>query len=170
MILGVSPYIFTLVHSIFSLAAILSGGFVVYGFFKSRHFHHWIELFLLTSVLTSVTGFLFPSSQFGPAHIVGVISLVILALAFFSLYFTNILGVWRWIYVSSCVTALYLNIFVGIVQSFRKLKILKEVAPTQTEPAFLLVQVAVLIVFFVVGVNALRAFHPERKLVILSPV
>jgi ABC-type Na+ efflux pump permease subunit len=111
-------------------------------------------------VLTSVTGFFFPFDKILPSHIVGVISLVVLAIAILALYALHLAGPWRWIYVVSAVLALYLNVFVGVVQAFQKLPFLASLAPTQSEPPFLIAQAIVLVIFVVLGVVAVRSFHP----------
>jgi hypothetical protein len=115
----------------------------------------------LTTVLTSVTGFLFHSTSIGPPHVVGVISLVILAVALLALYVYGLTGSWRWIYVVTAVMALYLNVFVGVVQAFQKLPFFQTLAPTQSEPPFLVAQAAVLALFVVCGIMAVKKFHPE---------
>jgi uncharacterized membrane protein SirB2 len=161
MILGMSTSTFTLVHVVLSLVGILAGLVVVFGMFGSKKLNGWTALFLATTVLTSVTGFLFPRGQILPSHIVGVISLVVLAIAIFALYSRHLEGSWRWIYVVAAVVALYLNVFVGVVQSFLKVPALNALAPTQSEPPFLIAQSAVLLIFIVFAVVALRSFHPQ---------
>jgi len=111
----------------------------------------WTALFLITTVATSVTGFMFHSKSFGPPHVVGLISLVVLAVAIVALYVYRLAGSWRWIYVVTATAALYLNCFVGVVQAFQKLPFLQPLAPTQSEPPFLIAQLAVLAIFVVLG-------------------
>jgi hypothetical protein len=161
MILGVSTPTFTLVHVILSLMGIVAGLVVVFGMFGSKKLDAWTALFLATTVLTSVTGFFFPRDHILPSHIVGLISLVALPVAIFALYARRLAGPWRWIYVVAAVAALYLNVFVGVVQSFLKLQPLNALAPTQTEPPFVAVQGVVLLLFVVLGIVALRTFHPQ---------
>ena len=96
-------------------------------------------------------------------HIVGIISLVVLAATLWALYVRHLAGAWRWIYVSTAVLALYLNVFVGVVQAFLKFPFLKALAPTQTEPPFVIAQAAVLVLFVVLGILAARSFHPESE-------
>ena len=117
-------------------------------------------VFLATTVLTSVTGFFFHSASFGPPHVVGVISLVVLAIAILALYLYRLAGAWRWIYIIGAVVALYLNVFVGVVQAFQKLPALAALAPTQSEPPFLVAQLVVLAVFALLGLAAVKRFHP----------
>jgi hypothetical protein len=161
MILGLSLDTFTTVHVVLSLIGIASGIIVALGMLGGRHLGGLTELFLATTVLTSVTGFLFPFTTLLPSHVFGVISLVVLALALLALYAFHLAGTWRPVYVVTAVIALYLNVFVGVVQAFQKLAVLQPLAPTQSEPPFLIAQVLVLIVFVVAGVAALRTFHPE---------
>ncbi|HEV2040553.1 MAG TPA: hypothetical protein VGT81_10990 [Casimicrobiaceae bacterium] len=161
MILGMSVATFTLVHVALSLVGILTGLVVLFGMFSSKRLPTSTALFLATTVLTSATGFFFPRDHILPAHIVGVISLAVLAVAIFALYERQLAGSWRWIYVAGAVVALYLNVFVGVVQAFQKLTFLAPLAPTQSEPPFVVAQVVVLVIFIALGVLALRSFHPQ---------
>jgi uncharacterized membrane protein SirB2 len=161
MIFGMSVATFTLVHVALSLVGILTGLVVLFGMFSSKKLPTSTALFLATTVLTSATGFFFPRDHVLPAHIVGVISLVVLAVAIFALYERQLAGSWRWIYVAGAVLALYLNVFVGVVQAFQKLPFLASLAPTQSEPPFVVAQVVVLVIFIALGVLALRSFHPQ---------
>lgn len=160
MILGMSVSTFTLVHVLLSLVGIFAGLVVVYGFLKGRLLEGWNGVFLVTTILTSVTGFLFHSAQFGPPHFVGIISLVLLGFAVAALYAFNLAGPWRWIYAATATLSLYLNVFVGVVQAFQKVGRLRILAPTQTEPPFAIAQAAVLLFFLILGVIALRRFRP----------
>ena len=161
MILGMSASTFTLIHVIISLIGIASGSVVLFGLLNANRFDGWTALFLITTVLTSVTGFFFPTSGILPSQIVGVISLVVLAVAIFALYRSHLAGAWRWVYVSCAILALYLNVFVGVVQSFQKLAFLQPLAPTQSEPPFLIAQLVVMGLFILLGVLAVKRFHPE---------
>ena len=118
MVLGMPLATFTFLHVLISLVGIASGLIVLERFFRNRTLGVSNAVFLITTILTSVTGFLFPFKAFGPPHIVGVISLVVLAIALFALYAGNLVGPWLWIYVCSAVLALYLNVFVAVAQSF----------------------------------------------------
>jgi hypothetical protein len=151
------------IHVLLSLIGIVSGLVVVYGLVTGRPFGAWTALFLAATVVTSVTGF--PLEPFGltPGRIFGVISLVLLVLAVVALYGFRLAGAWRWIYVGSAIAALYLNVFVGVVQSFQKLSFLKPLAPTQSEPPFVVVQLLVLVVFIGLGILAAMKFHPAAK-------
>jgi hypothetical protein len=159
MILGMSLATFTQFHVIISLIAIISGIVAVWGMFNAKRTRGMTALFLVTSIATSVTGFLFPT-PFDAADIVGIISLVALSLAVVGLYAYNLAGAWRGVYVACAVLALYLNCFVLIVQSFQKISILHALAPTQKEPPFAIAQGALLILFVGLGVVAFKKFRP----------
>src|SRR5512135_506524 len=131
MILGLSVETFTILHVVITLIAIAAGFVVVFGMLGSKRLPGWTALFLLTTVLTSVTGFMFPIHGFTPALGVGIISMVLLAIALLALYAKHLTGAWRWIYVATAVTALWFNFFVLIVQSFQKISFLHALAPTQ---------------------------------------
>ena len=112
---------------------------------------------------------MFHSATFGPPHVVGVLSLVVLAAAILALYGYRLMGAWRWIYIATAVLALYLNVFVGVVQAFQKLAFPNALAPTQTEPPFMIAQAVVLLIFAGLAVLAVRAFHPRAAPAGLSP-
>jgi hypothetical protein len=160
MVLGLSLSAFTTLHVVISLIGIASGLIVLYGMLAGHRMNGWTALFLLTTILTSVTGFLFPFNGWLPSHAVGAISLVVLAAAVFALYVFRLSGAWRWIYVASALAALYLNVFVGVVQAFQKLAVLQPLAPTQSEPPFAIAQLVVLAIFLAAGFLAVRRFHP----------
>jgi hypothetical protein len=160
MILGMSTSTFTLLHVLISLAGIGSGLIVVYGMLSGKRLDGWTAIFLTTTVLTSVTGFLFPIEHLLPSHKVGIISLIVLALAILGRYAFHLAGSWRRTYVICAVIALYLNCFVGVVQAFLKVPALKALAPTQKEPPFLVAQVLVLGVFVELMVLASKRFRP----------
>jgi len=161
MILGMSIATFTLVHVVISLIGILAGFVVLAEMLAGGRLDVWNAVFLATTVATSVTGFFFPSTTFGPSQMVGVISLVALAVALFALYGRGLAGSWRAIYVVAAVLALYLNVFVGVVQAFQKLPFLAALAPTQSEPPFLVAQSVVLVAFLALGFLAVRRFPPR---------
>jgi hypothetical protein len=161
MVLGMPLATFTFLHVLISLVGIASGLIVLERFFRNRTLGVSNVVFLTTTILTSVTGFLFPFKTFGsPAHIIGTISLLILAIALFALYAGNLVGPWRWIYVSTAMVALYLNVFVAVVQSFAKIGRLHALAPTGSEPPFVITQVIALVLFIVLGIVALMRFRP----------
>jgi hypothetical protein len=153
--------IFTAFHVILSLAGIASGFVVVFGLLSSRRLDGWTTLFLSTTVLTSVTGFFFPFHGFTPGYPVGIVSLIVLVIAIRALYRHRLSGGWARTYVITSVIALYLNVFVLIVQLFRRVPALKAIAPTQSEPPFQLAQLAALLLFVGLGIRASMKFHGE---------
>jgi len=160
MILGMSLSAFTDLHVVLSLAGIVSGFVVLVHMLGSKLQRGWTALFLSSTVLTSATGFLFPFERVLPSHIVGVVSLVVLALATAALYGYHLAQSWRWIYVATAMMALYLNVFVLVAQAFLKVSFLHTLAPTGSEPAFIVAQLVVLVAFVVLGFVAVKAFHP----------
>lgn len=158
MILGMSVSAFTTLHVIISLIGIAAGLYVLAGMIGGRKSPVWTAIFLAFTVLTSVTGFFFKSAQIGPPHIIGAISLVVLAIALHAHYGAQLSGRWRWIFVVTALVALYLNVFVGVIQAFQKLRFLQPLAPTQSEPPFLAAQLAVLAIFIVGGWLAVRRY------------
>lgn len=160
MILGMSLQTFTLLHVVISLVAIVTGFVVVIGMIEGKRLPAWTALFLLTTVLTSVTGFMFPFGGITPGIVVGALSSVLLILALFALYIRHLTQAWRWIYAICAIAALYLNVFVSIVQAFQKIEFLRAMAPTQSEPPFLIAQGAALGIVIVLGVLAVVRFRP----------
>ena len=163
MILGMSTATFTQFHVLLSLIGIIAGVVVALAMLSANRLPVLTAIFLLTTVATSATGFMFHFESFGPPEIVGAISLVVLAAAILALYAYKLAGAWRWIYVSAAVFALYLNVFVGVVQTFQKVPYFHALAPTQTEPPFAVAQGVVLIAFIVLGIAAARKFHPSSR-------
>src|SRR5437899_2981129 len=161
MILGMTTSTFTLVHVLLSLVGIGSGFVVIFGLLTSKRLDGWTALFLATTVATSVTGFGFPFHRLLPSHIVGIISLVVLAVAILARYRFHLAGAWRPTYVVSAAVALYLNVFVLVAQLFAKVPGLKALAPTQSEPPFLIVQVIVLAAFIALTIRAAIRFRTE---------
>ncbi|HVO48485.1 MAG TPA: hypothetical protein VMT29_19370 [Steroidobacteraceae bacterium] len=160
MILGMSTAVFTLVHVVISLIGLLAGIVVTGGLLRSQRLPEWTALFLVTTILTSVTGFLFHSKAIGPAHVVGAISLVVLAICLIALYGLHLRGAWRWVYVITALLAFYFNAFVAVAQSFDKIGLLHSLAPTQKEPPFAIAQLILLALFVYLGVLSVRRFHP----------
>ena len=158
---GIPTGTFLQIHVILSLVGIASGIIALCGLLAGRLLGGWTALFLATTVLTSVTGFPLPPFGFDPPRAVGTLSLVLLAVAILALYAFRLAGAWRWIYVATAMAALYLNSFVGVVQSFQKLSFLQPLAPTQSEPPFVVAQVVVLVAFVALGIVAARRFHPK---------
>jgi hypothetical protein len=154
---------FTLLHVIITLVAIGSGLMVVGGMFASDRLPVTTALFLFTTALTSVTGFLFPIHGFTPALGVGILACVILVVALFALYKEHLVGAWR-CYVITAVASLYLNVFVLVVQSFVKVSALNALAPTQSEPPFAITQAVVLVIFILIALIAVITFRPGTTL------
>jgi hypothetical protein len=160
MIFGMTPL--TFIHVLLSLIGILSGAVVLFGLLGSRRLDGWTRIFLATTVLTSVTGYLFPFHKLLPSHIIGAISLIVLAIAIFARYSKQLAGSWRRNYVISAMIAFYLNVFVLVFQAFLKVPTLKAAAPTQSEPPFVAAQVVVMILFVVITVVAAKRFRAEQ--------
>ena len=162
MVLGMSLSAFTMVHVIISLIGIVSGFIVLFGLFGSHRLPGMTALFLITTILTSVTGFLFPFDKLLPSHMVGIVSLIVLAIACFALYVMKLSGPWRWIYTLTAMIALYLNVFVLVIQSFLKIGPLHALAPSvpPSEPPFVVAQGVVLVFFVIAIIGAVRRFRP----------
>ena len=163
MILGMT--ILTFVHVVISLIGIASGFVVVFGLLTARRLDGWTAVFLSTTIATSATGFLFfPFHKFLPSHAVGILSLLVLALAVYARYARHLAGAWRGIYAIASVFALYLNVFVLIVQLFLKVPALNALAPTQTEMPFKLAQLVVLLLFVALGIfSTIRFRHGQLR-------
>src|SRR3989440_3889667 len=152
--------IYTLLHVIISLIGIFSGLVVLFGLLSAKHLDGWTKWFLITTVLTSVTGFFFPFHGFTPAYGVGIVSLLVLSVAIFARYGRHLAGRWRAAYVITSLIALYLNVFVLVVQAFQKVPALKGLAPTQSEPPFVAAQSLVLLMFAALTVVAAIRYRP----------
>jgi hypothetical protein len=161
MILGMSTATYTFLHVLISLVGIGSGLIVMYGFLNGKRLDGMNSLFLITTVLTSVTGFGFPFDHLLPSHKVAIISLVVLTIAILARYAFHLAGSWRWIYVVTASIALYLNVFVLVVQSFMKVPALNALAPTQTEPPFLVAQIVVMLIFIGLTILAVKRFRVQ---------
>jgi hypothetical protein len=151
------------IHVLASLIGILSGLVVVYDLLIGKLSGGWTALFIAAAILTNLTGFALPPFAFDPPRVVGAISLILMAAAVAALCGFHLAGMWRWIYIGGAVAALYLNVFVGVVQAFQKLPLLHSLAPTQSEPPFVVVQLAVLVAFITLGVFAVMKFHPAPQ-------
>jgi hypothetical protein len=151
------------VHTAISLVALVAGFVVLYGLLTSQRLDGWTAVFLVTTVLTSATGFAF-EAEFQASHVVGIISLIVLTVAILARYAFRLDGHWRWVYVVTAVLALYFNAFVGVVQAFRHIPALTALAPTESEPPFAIAQVVLLIVFAVLGTAAVMRFRPAAAL------
>ncbi len=144
MILGMSTATFTLLHVVLSLVGIFSGVVVLFELLGAKRRDGWTAIFLATTILTSVTG-------------------LVLTVAVLAFYVYRLGGFWRWLYVGGAVLALYLNVFVGVVQAFQKLPFLRPLAPTQSEPPFVVTQLVVLVIFVAIGFAAAKRFHRETR-------
>ena len=162
MILGMSLSMFTTVHVIISLIAIVSGIIVMFGLLGSNPMPGLTAIFLLFTILTSATGFLFPFEKLLPSHMIGILSLVLLAIACIALYGMKLSGAWRWIYVLTAMISLYFNVFVLVIQSFLKIPALTALAPGNppSGPVFAVIQGIVLLFFVVVIIGAMRRYRP----------
>ena len=148
------------IHTWLSLIGLASGIVVLFGLLQAKPLNGWTGVFLATTVLTSVTGYGLPADGILPSHIVGAISLVVLAVAILARYVYRLAGSWRWIYVVAAMAALYLNAFVAVVQLFRKVPALNALAPTESEPPFAIAQGVLLIVAIALTIWAARTFRP----------
>jgi len=155
----------TLSHVAISLIAIASGFAVVYGLFNSSRMPRTTLVFLVTTFLTSLTGFIFFSRDaLLPSHITGIIALIVLVPTCIALYTKKLAGSWRRIYVIGAVISLYLNVFVLVVQLFLKVSALHALAPNapaNPEPPFKIAQGVVLVLFVAIGFFAMKRFHPD---------
>ena len=164
MVFGLTLSAYTLLHVAISLVGIVSGLIVLRGLLAGKRLEGWTGLFVATTVATSVTGFGFPFEHLLPSHIVGMISLVVLSIAILARYAFHLSGAWRKVFVIGAVLALYLNVFVLIVQGFLKVPALNALAPTQSEPPFLIAQLAVLALFLGFAICAVKKFKmPVRS-------
>lgn len=145
-------------HIIISLVAIVAGFMVFHGMLHARRLDRTTAIFLVTTILTSATGFLLPAERILPSHIIGALSLVLLTVAVYARYGAKMAGRWRTGYVVTALAALYFNTFVLVVQAFLQIPVLHALAPTGTEPPFAIAQIAVMIFFFAVGRKAKLAF------------
>ena len=153
---------FTLLHVALSLIGIVAGLVALFGLFRNNPLNSWTLIFIVTTVATTLTGFLFPFRGFTPAIGTGIVSSVVLALTILARYAFNMAGPWRWIYVIAAVVSLYLNCFVLVVQAFLKVPALHALAPQGNEPAFVLSQGLVLVLFVIAGLVAVRRFQLNR--------
>lgn len=153
---------FTLIHVVLSLIGIGSGLVVLYGMIRGKRMDSGTALFLATTLLTSLTGFLFPFHQVTPGIVVGVVSVVLLVMAGVARYVRGLSGAWRPTYVVTAEVALYLNVVVLIIQLFEKVARLKALAPTQSEPPFLATQIVVMAIFVVLGIFAVKGFRTQQ--------
>ncbi len=152
---------FTFFHVLISLIGIFTGFIAVFGMIAGKRLNGWTAVFLTTTVLTSITGFLFPFHKVTPGIILGIISLVVLAVAIPARYVKHLESAWRKVYAVTATMALYFNVFVLVAQLFAKIPALHALAPKGNEPPFLVSELVVMALFIVLGVAAAIRFHPE---------
>jgi hypothetical protein len=168
MILGMSIQVFTLLHVIISLIGIGSGLIAIFGLVRAKLLSRWTAIFLITTVLTSLTGFMFPFNGPTPGFVLGILSMIDLAIAGNALYGRKLFGVWRGTYVISACIALYFNVFVLFAQLFAKVPPLKAFAPTPSSPAFGATQLLLFVAFTVLTVVAFREFRVRAAVTAMS--
>ncbi|WP_298256553.1 hypothetical protein [Bradyrhizobium sp.] len=161
MTLGLSLQAVTILHVVISLIGVVSGLAVLFALFKSQSKPGMTALFLISTILANATGFMFPFTKLLPSHVIAIISLVLLAIACFALYGRKLSGAWRPVYLTTAITSLYLNVFVLVIQSFLKIGPLHELAPSvpPSEPPFAVTQGAVLVLFILAIIAAVRRFR-----------
>ena len=165
MVLGISVATLVVIHTIISLIAIVAGLIVMFGMLGSKRQDGLTAIFLVLTILTSATGFVIPpflTDKLLPSHMIGILSLVLLAVACIALYVMKLAGPWRWIYVVTALVSLYLNVFVLVIQSFLKIPVLHALAPSvpPAEPPFAVAQGIVLVFFVIMIIGAWRRFRP----------
>jgi hypothetical protein len=158
MIFGLPLEDFTQLHVACAVVGIGAGAIVLLCMIRQRSIEIWNEIFLVATLLATISGFFFPTTSFGASRTVGVVTTIVLALGFYALYGKQLAGWWRRLYADCAVAVLYLNCLVGVIQAFDKLPALKAIAPTRSSPAVLVTQAAVLVVFFIGGFMAQRRF------------
>lgn len=163
MILGMTTATFTLVHVLISLVGLGAGFIVVSGLLRGKRLNGLTAIFLITTVLTSVTGFFFPNDHATPGIKIGVISMGVLVLAIVARYAFHLAGPWARTYVITAMIALYLNTFVAVAQCFAKVPALHALAPTGKEAPFLVAQLVVLVIFIGLTIPAVKKFHPPAE-------
>lgn len=145
---------YTLLHVLISLVAIVAGVVLFGGMALGQSMMAWVNLFLWTTLATSVTGFFFPYTGFRPSYVVGMISLLLLAAAFWAGNPSHVFGEWVGVFFWTSFVAFYLNVFVLLNQMFQKIPALNRLAPTQKERPFLILNLIVLLLFAFLGLRA----------------
>jgi hypothetical protein len=163
MVLGMPLSTFTLIHVVISVIGILAGFVVIFGMFRSKRMNGMTAIFLLMTTLTSVTGFCFPNEHITPGIKIGIISMVMLVICVLARYAGHLRGASRWLYVVTALLAQYFNVFVLVVQSVLKIPALHALAPTGTETPFVIAEALVLLIFVVLGILAVKKFHPATE-------
>ena len=154
-------HIYTIIHTLISLVAIVTGLVVLFGLLAGKRLDGWTKWFLITAVATTVTGFFFPFHGLTPALTLGIMSSIVLVITTIARYPKHLTGAWRWLYTIGAVISLYFNLVVFVTQAFEKVPFLHAMAPTQTEGPFKLTQLLVLALFFILGLAAVIRFRPE---------
>ena len=165
MVLGMSVVTLIAIHTIISLIAIVAGIVVMFGMLGSKRPSGLTAIFLVLTILTNATGFVIPpflTDKLLPSHMIGILSLVLLAIACIALYVMKLVGPWRWIYAVTALVSLYLNVFVLVIQSFLKVPALHALAPSvpPAEPPFAVAQGIVLVFFVIMIIGVWRRFRP----------
>ena len=150
---------FTLIHTALSLAGLFAGFMMAGGMLAGKRLDGSIALFLVTTIATNVTAFGFATDEILPSHIIAALSLVLLAVAVVARYVRGLAGAWRTTFVVTSLVALYFNVFVLIVQLFLKVPVMRDLAPTQSEPPFAITQGVALVACIALGVRAVRMFR-----------
>jgi hypothetical protein len=150
-------------HVVISLAGIATGCVMAAGLIGGRLQRRWTAASLVTNVATDVSGYVLPATTILPSHIVGALSLVALIVAIVALYQQRLKGWWRPAFVIAAIFAVYLNLFVGVVQAFRRIPPLTALAPTESEPPFAIAQVVLLLVFLGGTWIAVRRFREPAQ-------
>jgi hypothetical protein len=156
---GIPTHLFLQIHVAISLIALVLGLIALITWVSGGSARGWTASFLVGLILTSVTGFPLPPFGLDPPRMVGILSLILLAIAVLAIYGFRVAGPWRWIFVIAATVALYLDAFVGVIQAFNKLAFLHDLAPNGSEPPFVVAQVVVLAIFVVLGFLAVRRFR-----------
>ena len=159
MVLGMSLATYTLIHVVIGLIGIGSGFLVMFGLLNGKRLGAMTSIFLVTTVLTSLTGFGFPFTHLLPSHTLAILSLIDLAITIPALYLFHLSGAWRNTFVITSGIALYFNCFVLVVQGFAKVPALHALAPTQKEPPFAIAQIALMVAFVALTTFAVRKFR-----------
>ena len=147
-------------HTAISLVAIGAGLVVTAHLLSARVSRFWTDLFLVTAIATSVTGYFFPFSGVTPAQIVGAVALATLAMVLLARHQFRLAGAWRWIYAIGVVTSLYFLLFVLVVQLFRHIPVLQ---PFDGQAPFQVAQLLVLLAIVGAGMGAVRRFRPALR-------
>ena len=161
MILGLSIETFTFLHVVLSLVGIMTGFIVIALMLSNAAIAGWNGFFLVSTALTSLTGFLFPFGGFTAGQAIGIVSLIVLAIAMVAVWGRRLSGIWRPVYIGAALAALYLNVVVGVVQSFQKFVYLHQLAPNGSESPLVVTQLVVLVLFIILGIAAIRRYHPK---------